>query len=456
MRIAFDLQGAQNGSRDRGIGRYVSAFSKALISNRGEHEIILILNALFPDHCASVLEAFGPLPERCSFAVFHGIGPTFEHDNTNHWRLRVSELMYRKFISDLSIDVLITGSVIEGFHDNTITGVGTAPVNAAILYDLIPLINPSDHLRAKEAKLWYYRRLKQVEKADILLSISESSRQEAITHLGFPENRIVNIKAAASDNFLNLDLQERKNGVRSREMLHSHGISRPYIMHTSAFDKRKNFDGLIRAYAALPRAVRSQYQLLLVCKIGDKDRAAMRQLTSSLKLSDNDVVFPGYVSDDDLITYYANCTLFAFPSFHEGFGLPILEAMHCGAPVVGSNVSSVPEVIGNESALFDPTSIADMATCLERFLTDPKALTELRQHSAAQAKEFDWGATARLALQAIEQVTQARTYPSRTNVGLTETVVAISHILRPPQWDQRQLAAAALALAKNEEVTAQF
>jgi glycosyltransferase involved in cell wall biosynthesis len=456
VRIAFDLQGAQNGSKDRGIGRYVSAFSRALINNRGEHEIILILNALFPNNCTSVREAFEPLPQHCSFAVFHGIGPTCEHDDSNHWRLQVSELMYRKFVADLSVDVLITGSAIEGFHDNTVTDVGTAPVNAAILYDLIPLINPDDHLRTDEARRWYSRRVGQLKETDILLAISESSRQEAIAHLAVPATRIVNIRGAASSDFLNLDLDDRRTNPIFFDLLKRCKINRPYLMHTSAFDKRKNFDGLIRAYAALPQAIRNAYQLLLVCKITDKDRSLMRQLVSSLGLAEDDVIFPGHVSDDNLITFYANCALFVFPSFHEGFGLPILEAMHCGAPVIGSNVSSVPEVIGNDRALFDPTSIADIANSLERVLSDPAELGEFKRHSAMQAKAFDWDTTARIALQAIEEVAHGKISSPRMSIALADVISAISQIDRPAQWDQRQLAGVAIALAKNEEVAARF
>lgn len=456
MRVGFDLQGVQNGSRDRGIGRYVSAFAKALVRNRGEHEVVLILNALFPDRINFIQEVFGTFPGTFKFAVFNGVGPTNEFDEANQWRVRVSELIYRKFISDLSIDVLITGSVVEGLSDNTVTAVGSATVNAAIIYDLIPMINPNEHLRSKEAKQWYFRRIEQFKDADVLLAISESSRQEAIMHLAFPATRIVNIRAAASSDFLNLDLDDRRKNPIFLQLLEKCGINRPYLMHTSAFDKRKNFDGLIKAYAALPRAVRNAHQLLLVCKISDKDRSLMRELVSSLGLAEDDVIFPGHVSDDDLITFYSNCTLFVFPSFHEGFGLPILEAMHCGAPVIGSNVSSVPEVIGNERALFDPTSIADIAGCLQRVLSDPAELEALKQHSAAQARAFDWDITVHMALQAIKEVADKKTGSSRTKDVLTDVILAISQIDRPRQWDQRQLAAAAIALAKNEEVVARF
>lgn len=456
MRLAFDLQGAQNGSRDRGIGRYVLAFAKALASNGGEHEVVLILNALFPDRIDFIHKLVDAFPVPCNLAIFNGVGPTSEFDEANHWRLRTSELLYQKFISDLSIDVLITGSVVEGLSDNTVTAVGSAPVNAAILYDLIPLINPNEYLYSEEARRWYFRKIEQFKDADVLLAISESSRQEAIAHLAFPATRIVNIKAAASSDFLNINLDDRRKNPIYLELLKSCRIKRPYLMHTSAFDKRKNFDGLIRAYAALPLSIRNAYQLLLVCKITDKDKSLMRKLVSGLGLADDDVIFSGHVSDDDLITFYANCTLFIFPSFHEGFGLPILEAMHCGAPVIGSNISSVPEVIGNEQALFDPTSIADIAACVERVLSNSAALAGLKQHSAMQAREFDWDITARIALQAIEEVAHRKADVSRTSVALSDVISAISEIARPMQWDQRQLAAVAIALAKNEEVAVRF
>ena len=307
-------------------------------------------------------------------------------------------------------------------------------------------------MRSEEAKRWYSRKISAFRDVDVLLSISESSRQEAIAYLDFPSGRIVNISTAASDEFLDLDLAKRKNGEGSADFLKKHGIDRPYLMHSSAFDKRKNFEGLLEAYALLPQPIREAYQLVLVCKISDKDRSAMHRLMSNLGIPENDVILPGHVSDDELISFYVNCKLFVFPSFHEGFGLPILEAMHCGAPVVGSNVSSIPEVISNQSALFDPTSPDQMAVFLADILSDPARLTDLGRHSRVQAGKFNWDKTARAALQTLEGAMKEKGCSMNAKpLTLEDVAVAISHIKRPAQWDQRELAAVAKALAKNEE-----
>ena len=101
---------------------------------------------------------------------------------------------------------------------------------------------------------------------------------------------------------------------------------------------------------------------------------------------------------------YSSCALYVFPSWHEGFGLPVLEAMSCGAAVIGANTTSIPEVIGREDALFDPHSPSSIAEKIVEVLENPERLATLRAHSLAQAKKFSWDISAKSALQALEKI----------------------------------------------------
>jgi hypothetical protein len=116
------------------------------------------------------------------------------------------------------------------------------------------------------------------------------------------------------------------------------------------------------------------------------------------------VVITGFVPEDDLVTLYNLCHLFVFPSLHEGFGLPALEAMACGAPVIGSNTSSIPEVIGWKDALFDPTRPSAIAEAIAGALANEGFRQELRNHGLRQARLFSWDESARRALAAFEQL----------------------------------------------------
>jgi glycosyltransferase involved in cell wall biosynthesis len=198
------------------------------------------------------------------------------------------------------------------------------------------------------------------------------------------------------------------------------GIVRKYLMHSSAFDTRKNFQGLVRAYAALPASVRVDYQLVLVCKLDAAGRGELTTLAKSVGLTPDDMVLPGFVSDEDLIALYTSCHLFVFPSFQEGFGLPALEAMCCGTPTIGSNATSVPEVIGRDDALFDPSSVKDMTALILKALTDAGFYQSLKAHAKTQSAKFSWDETARRAIVGMEELA-SRTKSSTHGVESTIT-----------------------------------
>ncbi len=149
------------------------------------------------------------------------------------------------------------------------------------------------------------------------------------------------------------------------------GSPRPFVICTreeSIFEK--NVDGLIRAYALLPQALRAQHQLVIVCAVHMQDRLRLEAVAKKQGLAPDELVLTGFVPEDELVLLYNQCKLFAFPSWHEGFGLPALEAMACGRAVIGSNSSSLPEVIGREDALFDARSDASIAEKIAQVLSD--------------------------------------------------------------------------------------
>ncbi|MGF6641443.1 hypothetical protein [Paraburkholderia sp. MM6662-R1] len=252
MRIVIDLQGAQNGSRHRGIGRYCAALAKAIVRNRGTHEVFILLNGLFPETIDEIRNSFsGMLPEH-HFVVFSATGPVDELNVENSWRVRSAELLLEKFIDDLAPDIFLVSSLIEGACDNTVTSIGqlsSRVPTAAILYDLIPHLDPEKYIGWAPSRKWYYGKIDALKRADLLLAISHSARSEAIERLAVEEQRIVNISSAADPSFSNSNVTRVDvNKVRTR-----YGIKRKFLMHSSAFDERKNFEGLIKAFALVKK-----------------------------------------------------------------------------------------------------------------------------------------------------------------------------------------------------------
>lgn len=402
MRIVVDMQGAQStGSRDRGIGRYTISLVKAMVRQRSNHDIVLVLNGAFPETIESIRAAFCDILPQEKIHVWYPLTPTARIDAGNTARRNAAELIYEAFLVSHSPDFIFVSSLFEGLTDDSITSIHRLqkdiPV-AVTLYDLIPYINPSPYLDNPSVKSWYLDKIDLLRRADLWLAISESSRQEGLDYLGLPKDESVNISTDADERFKPITVSvKQEEALRAR-----YGLSKKFVMYTGGFDHRKNIDGLIRAYANLPETVRRGHQLAIVCSIPSSRREELEVLALQQGLRADELVLTGYVSDEDLLILYNICQLFIFPSWHEGFGLPALEAMRCNAPVIGANTSSLPEVIGWEEALFDPHVHDSMTTAIEKALTDESYRQALIRHGKKQARSFSWDDSARKALDAME------------------------------------------------------
>jgi len=404
MRIVIDLQGAQNDSRSRGIGRYSLAFAQALARQAGEHELWLALNGRFGDTIEPLRAAFDGLIPQERIRVFEVPGPTAEIDPANAWRARAAERIREAFVADLRPDIVHISSLFEGWGDDTVTSVGEferAGVTSVTLYDLIPYLNQDMYLADDRVrKKWYFRKLQALKNADLFLAISESSRREAIEHLRLPADRVVNVSAGLDPSFRPVSLRPEER----KELLRRYGLEEPFILYTCVYDRRKNVEGLIHAFSLLPEYLRARFRLALAGTIQEPYSRKLKQVAARLGLPAEKVIFTGFVPDEDLVLLCNLCYLFIFPSLHEGFGLPALEAMACGAAVIGSNTSSIPEVIGRADALFDPTKPQAIAEKMAQALTDEGFRQSLREHGLRQAKKFTWDACAKRALDAFRVV----------------------------------------------------
>jgi glycosyltransferase involved in cell wall biosynthesis len=401
MRIVIDMQGAQGESRLRGIGRYTMSLSQAMVRNRGEHEIILALSGLLPDTIEPIRAAFDDLLPQENIRVWCAPDPA-GYFSEPKWRRDIAEHIREYFIAHLKPDMVLVSSLLDGLGDNTVTSIGRISCKiptAVILYDLIPYIHRIPYLENPIIEGCYLNKLDHLRRADLLLSISEASRQEGIRYLGVDERSVINISTAADAQFSARNITPS----RWRELRERYGLKRPLVMYTGGIDHRKNVEGLICAYAGLPKDIRRQHQLALVCSIQEHDRRRLVDLAEVKGLKTHDLIITGFVPEEDLIDLYNLCTVFVFPSWHEGFGLPALEAMSCGAPVIGANTSSLPEVIGREDALFDPHDDEDITAKLSQVLTDEAFRQALAQHGLEQMRRFSWDTTAKRALSAFEQ-----------------------------------------------------
>ena len=245
------------------------------------------------------------------------------------------------------------------------------------------------------AKRIYTRPLipRVARKARLILTNSEYSKWEIVRHLGLSEDRIRVTPLAASPEFLPVPVRPRN----------------PYFLYVGNLEPRKNLERLIEAFARMPR---KEHQLVIV---GDSwyRGGAVEKKARSLGLN-GEVKFLGYVPRAELPGLFSGATAFVYPSLLEGFGMPIIEAMACGAPVITSNSSALKEVAGGAAVLVDPLSVRELTEAMERVAQDSRLRAELSQKGVRRAAEFSWETTARLTLEAYREAVERGLKPATT------------------------------------------
>ncbi|MEX0711710.1 MAG: glycosyltransferase family 1 protein, partial [Pirellulales bacterium] len=263
---------------------------------------------------------------------------------------------------------------------------------AALLYDLIPGLFEQQYLPDSAAAATYYQALETVRRYDLLLAISEASRLDACRIMGLPPSRVHSISAAADSRFFCPD-SSQPPPPEAADLLVRLGVRQPFVYCLAALDYRKNVLGLVAAFQRLPCRLRQSHQLVLTCSGNEPETAALVQSAEQAGIADA-LVLTGTLDDVAIRTLYRRCAAFVFPSRYEGFGLPVLEAMLCGAAVIAGNNSSQIEVVGDAGLLADVDDPADLAGQIARLLDDAPLAARLRRQAPLAARRFRWEDTA--------------------------------------------------------------
>ena len=249
---------------------------------------------------------------------------------------------------------------------------------AVVVHDLVAFVEAvRDTAQASAARIERATIRPAVHRAKALICVSAATRRDLVERYPQAAPRAHVIPLAASPLFA------APTAPRALE--------RPYVLAAGTLEPRKNLVRLIEAWAALPEAVRDGHLLALVGPRGWDLDATL----AAASARPQDVRLLGFVDDAELAALYAGCACFVYPSLYEGFGLPVLEAMAAGAPVVTSTVSSLPEVAGDAALLVDPLDVRGLRDAIEALLTDPARAAALRESGRARAATFSWERTAR-------------------------------------------------------------
>jgi glycosyltransferase involved in cell wall biosynthesis len=237
-------------------------------------------------------------------------------------------------------------------------------------------------------------------RSDRILTVSEASKRDILHFFNVPPEKIVVVYNAIDEHFRVTPAEEDVARVRERYQL-----DHQFVLYVGNIKPHKNLVRLIEAFAELRRTGFDEVKLLI---IGDQisKLPALRRAVHGHKLHKH-VRFLGYVSDQTLGVLYRLASAFVFPSLYEGFGLPPLEAMASGTPVVISNVSSLPEVAGDAAVLVDPYDVESIVDGMRRILSDPALAAELRRKGVERAREFSWERSVAKTRQVYQQVVDA-------------------------------------------------
>jgi glycosyltransferase involved in cell wall biosynthesis len=278
------------------------------------------------------------------------------------------------------------------------------------IYDLIPLLMPEAHLEDPGLRRRYPARLQLVRTATAVLTLSEASRADVTEHLGVDPERVFVIGAGTSERFVPPASRSEAAAAATSAVP---GLRAPFVFYIGSYEKRKNLEPLLEAWALLPAAVRETWQLALCCPLRPLERNHLLHRAAKLGIRDS-LCLTGFVDDDTLLLLHQGTDLFVFPSLYEGYGLPVAEALACGAAVLASDASSLPEILGPE-ALFDPTSPETIAAAVERGLTD--AGLRRRLLDAAGRAPMSWAEVASRTIAVYQRVLSGEiTPPGRAGV----------------------------------------
>jgi len=267
----------------------------------------------------------------------------------------------------------------------------------ATIHDLTPLISNEWFLKEDSLKFRFIIK-KTTERADKIIAVSNSTKKDIVRFFNYPEENIEVVHLASDDIYKPLENKEGIEGIKRK-----YGISKKYILFVGTIEPRKNLLRLLSAFEKLKNKFK-EYQLVIVGQIGWITEKFFEKLKNLLENVKKDVILTGYIPREDMVFLYNGCELFIYPSLYEGFGIPVLEAMSCGVPVITSNVSSLPEVGGDACVYVNPYDEEDILYKMEKVLSSEGLKKEMSKKGLERAKLFSWEKTAEKTLKIYKNI----------------------------------------------------
>lgn len=359
MNIAFDARGI-NWYKGTGIGTYTQKVLKNMIAY---HKDI--------------------------FFEIYWSGPGYEEFSFDNTQIMMTSKRHQRFFDQYYIPSNVKMKHSDIYHVPQ-NGIGLSEwvdcKKIVTIHDLIPYIMPETVGNGYLLK--FLNQIPQVIGiSDAIITVSDCSKRDILKFFPIDESKIFVIPLAADESFKPLDKEKCRSKLKSK-----YNINKPYILNVGGFSPRKNVAALINSFSKIIKKLPKEYVLVLVGEYS-AEGGDLLKLIKTLNIEDK-VILTGKVPETDLPLLYNGCELFVYPSLYEGFGLPPLEAMSCGVPVITSLTSSIPEVTGDSCLLIDTYDTTKLPEAMEKVLSDENFSTKLCEKELLRASHFSWKKTA--------------------------------------------------------------
>ena len=392
MKILVDALGYLSESRMRGIGRYTRDFIYSLL-NRG-HDIHVLLDTSFVPNAKESMREFSATLSRNNIHTWHSI-PISDPYDTSSKAIEYNKVILRAKIREVAPDVVIFTEPMTHLATIVTDDLGGA-VSSAIVYDVIPALYPVEYLNNPRLEAWYKHRLNSLSQFDILLTISEASKSEIEGVV--PNVDVFNIGCDTSSKLTHGAVDPSKGRVRQLN-------TNAFLLYAGGYDPRKSIPFLIESIGRIAHYLRENdgIKLVLAGLMHSTQKSELELIVKKHSLQDI-VVFLGYVSDESLLWLYRNCLVCLNPSKHEGFGLPILEAMRCGVPVLVAANSNSMELVTIEEARFLTGDQKSFTNQLTKLIESPTLRDKIVQYGFEKQRQYSWENVGRSTIDCLESL----------------------------------------------------
>ena len=374
MKIAIDSRGV-SWYKGTGIGTYTDNLLKAMLENNKEDYFHIFWSE---DSC---------------------------QDYKVNCKMIITSKKYHNFFEKEYFPAYIKENDIEIFHVPQ-NGIGLSQniscKKIVTIHDLIPYLMPETV--GKSYQLKFLKEMPYIiSYSDAIITVSKESKKDILRFFPIDEKKIHVIPLAADSKYKVLNKDKCRKILKAK-----FNINKPFILYVGGFSPRKNLKSLIISFKKSMEQLNKEYDLVLVGAQGDECEK-IKLLSNELSISNN-VIFTGFIEELYLPIFYNGCDLFTYPSSYEGFGLPPLEAMCCGAPVICSNSSSIPEVVGTGGILINTNEVEGLTKNIIMVLNNLELQNKLKEKAMQQSKNFSWKITAEKTLEVYKSINKPLSY----------------------------------------------